>query len=296
MELRRELEKKDVTDMGVIIAGALLPHPPIMVPEIGQEDVEKVRKTVNAARQVATYINKYKPDTIIIISPHGPMFRNAVGISRIPALCGNFSRFGAPETALEFANDCKLALRIGGQCEKKGIPVVNIDEESAQRYRLSVELDHGALVPLYYLRDAGFKGEIVYLSVGMLEYRQMEMFGVAVQEAVRLSVKRVVVVASGDLSHRLDAGAPNGYSPRGKEFDELVLTAVRDNSLHLLHRLSPELVEEAGQCGLRPIFFLLGALAGIKTKVELLSYEAPFGVGYAVAIYKPFLDAKGGAV
>ena len=276
-----------------IIAGALLPHPPIMLPEIGRGEEAKVSKTINATRQVAEYMVQHKTETIIVISPHGPLFRNAVGIATSPRLCGSFARFRAPEVAFEFANDVALTKRIATQCERRGIPYVDISEETALRYRLTTELDHGALVPLYYLREAGFKGEIVHLAVGFLEYREMERFGEAVQEAMRLSTKKIAVIASGDLSHRLDAQGDD-YSPRGKEFDEKILAALAEKNVQLLYALDEGLVDAAGQCGLRSLFFLFGVLKGIEVKTELISYEAPFGVGYAVAVYKPLLKVKGG--
>src|SRR5207247_10147282 len=49
----------------------------------------------------------------------------------------------------------------------------------------------------------------------------------------------------------------------------------------------PELIEEAGEGGLRPLAILLGAAraAGLSSKV--LSYEGPFGVGYPVVAFTP---------
>ncbi len=286
-------EDKDVIKMENIIAGAFLPHPPIMTAEIGRGEEEKVRKTINATRQIAEYIVQRKAETIVVISPHGPLFRNAVGIAQSPRLCGSFAHFGAPEVAFDFANDLALTKRIATQCEKRGVPYVEIGEETALRYRLTTELDHGALVPLYYLREAGFKGAIVHLSVGFLEYRQMERFGEAVQEAIRFGVQKIAVIASGDLSHRLDEKGRD-YSPCGKVFDERVLAALAEKNVQLLYGIDEALIDAAGQCGLRSLFFLFGVLKNITVKTELISYEAPFGVGYAVAVYKPLLNAKGG--
>jgi len=50
--------------------------------------------------------------------------------------------------------------------------------------------------------------------------------------------------------------------------------------------MDKNLVEEAGECGYRSIIILLGALDGLDWKPEILSYEAPFGVGYLVANFK----------
>jgi aromatic ring-opening dioxygenase LigB subunit len=97
--------------------------------------------------------------------------------------------------------------------------------------------------------------------------------------------KRVAVVASGDLSHRLTPDAPAGFSPRGLEFDRLVLEAVAKMDIKALLNLDSDLVKEAGECGLRPLCFLMGVLGGIDAAADVLSYEGPFGVGYAVALF-----------
>lgn len=94
-------------------------------------------------------------------------------------------------------------------------------------------------------------------------------------------------MASGDLSHRLLPGAPAGYDPQGKVFDEEVVRLVGKGDIPGLMSLDPELVERAGECGYRTMIMMLGALDGYRVEAEVLSYEGPFGVGYMVAALKP---------
>ncbi|MDO9574615.1 MAG: AmmeMemoRadiSam system protein A, partial [Candidatus Contubernalis sp.] len=51
--------------------------------------------------------------------------------------------------------------------------------------------------------------------------------------------------------------------------------------------LEDNLVENAAECGLRPIVMALGSLDGFAVEPHILSYQGPFGVGYLVAIFKP---------
>jgi AmmeMemoRadiSam system protein A len=44
--------------------------------------------------------------------------------------------------------------------------------------------------------------------------------------------------------------------------------------------------DEAGECGLRSLQILMGALDGLETDNKVLSYEGPFGVGYGCAKLK----------
>ncbi len=87
------------------------------------------------------------------------------------------------------------------------------------------------------------------------------------------------------LGDRLIPGAPAGYSPSGRIFDEAVLRSLETSSPAPLERLSPEVLEDAGECGLRSVLVLLGFAGGDPLKT--LSYEGPFGVGYATALWIP---------
>jgi aromatic ring-opening dioxygenase LigB subunit len=268
-----------------LIGCALLPHPPIMVPEVGKGEIVKVKQTVAAAEQVAQALKESNAQTVVIITPHGPVFEDAICVSIHPRLKGNLAAFGAPDVTVGFETDGLLARHILRKAERLGVNVVEMTDDLAKTYRFSLQLDHGALVPLYYLHKAGFKGQLIHISIGMLPYEEMYTFGKAVQAAIGMVDKRVAVIASGDLSHRLTPDAPAGYSPRGAEFDRKVTEALSNLDTKTLLNFDRDLIEEAGECGLRPICFIMGVLGGIEANAEVLSYEGPFGVGYAVALF-----------
>jgi len=97
--------------------------------------------------------------------------------------------------------------------------------------------------------------------------------------------KRVAFIASGDMSHCLQKGAPGGFSPQGEIFDKKVVEIIKNNDLKSLLKLDEALVEQSGECGLRSLCVLGGLLDEYQYTPEILSYEAPFGVGYLVANY-----------
>ena len=272
--------------MTCLVGCALLPHPPIMIAEVGGAESEKVEKTAAAAEAAAGFLLQESPATIVIITPHGPTFRDAVGVNLSPVLRGNLSAFGASDIAVSFETNSQLAQNILKQAERFGVSLVGVDAALAQTHRLSLQLDHGAVIPLHYLYKAGFRGQIVQLSVGFISYPEMYALGKAVQIAIENTKQKVAVLASGDLSHRLLPGAPAGYSPSGKIFDAKIVNSLQIMDVKSLFEIDPQLVEEAGECGLRPIFFLLGSLDGMDAESRVLSYEGPFGVGYAVVTFK----------
>lgn len=261
---------------------ALMPHPPMMIPEIGKDELDKMQDTVVAAKGVANLIKEQNPQTIIIVSPHGPVFEDSASISIHPRIKGNLGKFGAPDIIMGFETDDLLIRYILKQTDRLGINLLALTDDMARDHHLSLELDYGALVPLYYLTKAGFKGQLIHISTGVLSYEEMYTFGKAVQIAIGVSGKKVSVIASGDLSH--DAASNGKGSEQGREFDQQVLQAVQELNVKKLLMMDPDLVKITGECGLRSIFFLMGVVSGLDATAELLSYESSFGVGHGVAM------------
>ncbi|CUH95188.1 Protein TTE1956 [Propionispora sp. 2/2-37] len=273
--------------MNNLVSCALLPHPPIMIPEVGKDEVHTIRSTITAVEEVARKIKDDNVQTVVIISPHGPAFEDSVSISIHPRLKGNLGAFGAPDVVLGFETDGFLSRHIIKKADRLGVNLVQLTDDLAKNYRFPLALDHGALVPLYYLHKTGFKGQLVHLSVGNLPYEEMYTFGKAVQGAIGMADKRVTVIASGDLSHRLLPQSPHGYSPSGANFDRQVLTALAALDSKTILNLDKQMIAEAGECGLRPICFLLGVAGGLAMQGKVLSYEGPFGVGYGIVLLTP---------
>ncbi|NPV71820.1 MAG: AmmeMemoRadiSam system protein A [Firmicutes bacterium] len=262
---------------GIVIA-ALSPHPPIIVPEVGGTGLEDARATVRGMEELSRRIVAAKPDALILVTPHGPVLRDALVVSMAPSFRGDLSRFEAPGVKVELDNDVALAREIVNECSKRGIPAVDLDSSGS--------LDHGSVVPLYFINGAGLRCPIVSITMAMLDRGDLFEFGRCVGAAARNLGRRAALVASGDLSHRLVPGAPAGYSPSGKKFDELVVKALEEGDTRAILDLDEDLAGDAGECGLRPVVIMLGALDGLEYRPEVISYEGPFGVGYATAVFE----------
>lgn len=257
---------------------AITPHPPIIIPTIGKPaDLKIVSKTIEGMEKLAEKFGKAKPETLILISPHGPLNSRNFTINQSPALAGHFYHFGDFQTELVFRNDEKLIEAIEKECQKAKIPLKTLNFK---------ELDHGALVPLYYLSQGHPNFKLIPFTFSFLDLETHFKFGQIIQKTINNRQRTVGIVASGDLSHRLTPDAPAGYSLRGKEFDEKLVELLKKKEVKEILNLDKDLVEEAGECGYRSIAILLGALDGISWQPEILSYEGPFGVGYLVANFK----------
>ncbi|MBE3519871.1 MAG: AmmeMemoRadiSam system protein A [Firmicutes bacterium] len=268
-----------------LVAAALSPHPPIIVPEVGRGQERVTEKTIKALTDVGRTFVQRHPETLLVITPHGPAFADAISIRAQTRLRGDLGGFGAPEVSFDYETNMDLVSAL--EKSLAGDPVIFLDEAKLGRYRVGSELDHGVMVPLYFLKKAGYRGKLVVLNVGFLPYLDLYALGRKIGFVIEESGKAVAVVASGDLSHRLIPGAPAGYSPRGREFDEALVKYLGAFDVTSIMTMDGSLIEAAGECGLRPIVILLGILDGLEVRPEVLSYEGPFGVGYCVALFEP---------
>lgn len=278
--------------VGEIVFSALTPHPPLLIPEVGRANLRAVVRTQEAMRVMAGSLVEAQPDVVLVFSPHGPVQRDAVALCSASRVEGDFGDFGAPQVRLGFETDLELVGRISREARRDGLGTMEIRAGPLGHQDAGSQLDYATLVPLYYIREhlagvgvAKTAPRLVAIAMAMLPYRDLYRFGTSLQRAIAATDKRVAVVASGDLSHRLTRDAPAGYDPAGRVFDESLLDKLARMDVKSILALTPELVDRAGECGLRPLIMLLGCLDGLRGQARVLSYEGPFGVGYAVVSF-----------
>jgi len=269
--------------MGRIISSYIFPHPPLIIPEVGKGAESGASRTVEAVRRAAEDIKADRPSTIIVTTPHGPVFQDYIYISVSEKLTGDFGKFGGGSVRLSFENNIDLVNRIIRHAKEEGIFAGGVEDSIAKKYKLSKELDHGAMVPLYFVDKvySGFK--LVHIAIAGLPFLELYKFGMCISKAVAEVDEKVVFLASGDLSHRLSHDGPYGFSEKGKEFDEMLVKSVKELDIERLLEVDESFCESAGECGLRSFLMMFGALDGYSLKSEVYSYEGPFGVGYSVA-------------
>ncbi len=252
----------------------IAPHPPIMVPEVGGEHVAEVRASLGAMRDLTERIKACGAETVVLVSPHAPLARSTFVAYSGPRLRGDFANFRAPQAIVEALVDEELLSAIRRAAAEDNLRVVPLGPQ---------DLDHGTAVPLYFLLRNGWSGRVVALGYSFLPDEEHVRFGECVRRAVEATGRPTAFVASGDLSHRLKPGAPAGFDPGARRFDEQVVAALRANAPGQIPRIDQGLRRLAGECGYRSMLVALGASAANEPDCEVISYEAPFGVGYLVA-------------
>lgn len=253
-----------------IVYGAILPHPPILIPQIGRDRIKAAEKSQRALTEISRRMVEHNFDTVVVITPHGAVGQASVPVYTGHVFEGSFAQFGLDKPLFTFKGDPEFGLAI-----VKDSPLASACPETL--------LDHGVLVPLFYPQAAGIKKPILPIAIGFLPLSRLFTFGQSLARTADRLGRKVLLIASADMSHRLTPDAPNGYSPRGKEFDEKLVELVRNYDVPGILKFDPDLAEAAAQDALWSIAILLGALDGKKVKQEVLSYEGPFGVGYMIA-------------
>ena len=267
----------------VVYAG-FVPHPPLLIEGVGDEQKHSVVSTDRAYRQFSQGLLKARPTTAVVVTPHGPVFSDAYTIAGGETLEGDFTPFGSM-VSMTWYSDRDYIKRTEKIAAHRKLPLVTVTSRQLANYRHGPGLDHGSMVPLWYFRQAGWQGKIVCIRIGGLPPAQCYEIGRVLAEAV--GSERVALIASGDLSHCLTKDAPSPFNPVGAEFDRIIASALREGDYETILSLPPDFRQRAAECGWRPLVTLLGALDGCAGESEVLSYEGPFGVGYLVAAFRP---------
>src|SRR5690554_4992405 len=118
------------------------------------------------------------------------------------------SRFSTPGIKFNTKIDQDLTSQILSAAEEEGIQTVGITRSSAKRFGVSYELDHGAMVPMYFINKKYEDYQLIHITYGLLSKASLYTFGTCIKKAVEQSNKNVIFIASGDLSHRLIEDGP----------------------------------------------------------------------------------------
>jgi len=263
----------------------LMPHPPLIIPSVGKGREREIQNTIDACNQVGEEISKLEPETVVIITPHGTMFSDALAISNEEHIKGDFSQFREFDTYIEGRIDKEFNEVLINICNRQNIPVAGIDSNILKKFNRKYELDHGAMIPMYFINKYYKKYKIVHVTYAALSDIELYKFGMAIRKSAKNLNKKIVLIASGDLSHRLSKDGPYDYSSEGSKFDELLLDNLQKGDVLSIFNMDKYMVECAGECGLKSVFIMLGAMEGEKVRGKLLSYEGPFGVGYGVMAF-----------
>ncbi len=258
----------------MIVFGAIIPHSPLLIPSIGKEQREKLKITLDAITQIEQALYLAKPETLVIIAPHGPRYPDAFSANMAGSYTGTLKSFGDFSTTVTAKSDYMLIDRAHRKMREEDIPFTLTSSE---------ELDYSFTLPILLLTQHLQNWKLIPVSPSMMDGKAHYEFGRQIKRVFHMETRRVAVIASADLSHKLSADSPGGLSQEGPKFDEMIQSNVLLNDPTQLLTMPSEIIENSGQCGYRPICTFLGMFDKMNVTRQILSYEAPFGVGYMTA-------------
>ena len=262
---------------------ALMPHPPVLVPEIGNGRENEAAKTLDGVNQLITEIKHSKPDVLILLSPHQPYMPGGLFVNSAVIYNGTFAMFGVPEVKINAASYTNEMNNFCGCLTQNGIRFMTASHGNLTE-------DQGSLVPLYFMKKAW--GNLPFLIIASpIGLSPKEAYDLGKALAKYQSVNRLALLASGDLSHRLTPDAPAGYEPEyAMVFESAVEEAIKNFSPDPILQLDSKIITRAGECGLRSLMTMLGLVNGLaetdhsRNDIKIYSHEWPFGVGYCNAL------------
>lgn len=266
-----------------IINAIMVPHPPLIIPQVGRGEEAGIRATVDAYRVAAGFVAAAKPDVLVITTPHSVMYSDWFHISPGAGASGSFAQFRAPQVRFSVRYDTELVAELCRAAKAAGFPAGTEGERDPA-------LDHATMIPLYFL-EAAYGDEplppIVRIGLSGLPLTEHYRLGMLIRDAAEKLDRRVSFVASGDLSHRLKENGPYGYRAEGPEYDARIMDVMGRAAFGELFDFSEAFCDSAGECGHRSFTIMAGCFDGQAVTAKALSHEGPFGVGYGVCTFAP---------
>ena len=259
-----------------IVSSYMVPHPPLIVSEVGEGKESEVLDTIHSYEKIAQDIAKIKPDTIIISSPHAPLYSDYFYLSSGNRLEGSFDKFSAPEVSFSEINDVSLVEKIEELAKMDNFPAGRVKED---------ELDHGVMVPLYFIRKYLSDFKVVVVGLSFLPLIDNYKMGMIISKAVDALDRRAVFVASGDLSHKLQDYGPYGFVKEGPMYDEKIMNIMKNADFDKLINFDSVLMDKASECGHRSFLIMAGGLDMKKVIPKMFSHQDITGVGYGICSY-----------
>ena len=269
-----------------LVYACIAPHGGETVPALAGRKLRLFRPTRDGMKSLASRMERSKPDTIVIASPHNLRLHRHVGVVTAENSSGSVTE-GRKTIRLRAKCDVAFARTLVEEAERAGLPVAGATYGVSEGPLSDLAMDWGTLIPLwFFLRGTGLKSKIVIVAPSRgLPLRLNFEFGRVMARAAEAGSKRVAFVASADQAHAHRRSGPYGYSPSAARYDEFVVAAVNGGRLSSILDLEPGFIDEAKPDSPWQMSMLAGALSAVPMKGEVISYQAPTYYGMLCASY-----------
>ena len=278
--------------MSSLVFACIAPHGSLIIPLLGEKGAEKGLATRTAMEELGRRMAATKPETLVIITPHGHRIDGNFSLlnnRRVQGTLGAEQEGNGNSFTLTFEVDKELNAAIIEESQSLGVPVECVYFAVAEDPKYYMPLDWAALVPLWFLGaplNPQPKVVIACPDRGNMPWELFAPFGMAIRKAAESLNRRIAFVASADLGHAHDKDGPYGYDIASQEFDTALVDAVKVQDLARLLSFNLDWLKRASTDSYGQILNLHGAIEGLNFKGELLSYEVPTYFGMMCVAYE----------
>jgi hypothetical protein len=251
-----------------LAAAAVLPHPPLLVPELAGAAAGEL-DPLRAACHQALSVVLAAADPIVVVGG-GPVW----GVPG-PSAPGSFRAYGA---------DVEVTLPTQVDLELPGLPAPARLDELPLSLAVAAHLLAGVDAPparVFAVTVPPALGPGAAAAIGRALTAAGDPAGVGRGRAGG----RIGLVVMGDLSACRTERAPGAFRAEAATFDASVAEALRTGKPERLLDLDPTQAGELLVAGRVPLQVLAGACDdGLHLRGQVLYDDAPYGVGYLVAL------------
>jgi len=264
-----------------ILAGIMVPHPPLIIPSVGHGQEKQIQPTIDAYGRAIDFLIAKDCQLLVVTTPHSVMYADYFHISPGTQATGSFASFSAPDTVVRVRYDKEFSDELSRQCAAAGLPAGHQGQRDAA-------LDHATMIPLWFWqRHDGPDIPIVRIGLSGLPLARHYELGMVIARTAAALDRRVGFIASGDLSHKCRPEGPYGFSAYGPEYDRRIMADMGQAAFGNLLCYDDAFCEQAAECGHRSFTIMAGAFDGMAVKATALSHQDTFGVGYGVCTFEP---------
>lgn len=255
----------------------VLPYTPLLIPNIGKDNTKKLQQTINSYSKIEKKLIDSKINTIILISMDENINQDFFYINASPKFSYNFEDFGDSSKNFSWRLNTELAYSLRENLiVKNKLKLINQEE-----------LAYSFSVPLVLLTSKlpNIKIIPIYCSSNIINEEHFK-FGELIKQDIKKTTDNVAIISSCHLSTKLDKKSPAGYSSKSKKADQKIIDLLKTKKIHELLSMNQDYINEAGEYGIKQILLQQGIMKDFLNEPKLLSYEAPFGIGYMVMDYQ----------
>ena len=279
--------------MGEIVLAAKVTHVPSMyLSEMPGKHHGCRESAIQGHKEIGRRARELGADTAVVFDVHW-LVNSGYHVNCNKWFEGTYTSNELPH----FIKDMDYAYRGNPELGREIAEVATANGVKTRAHEIdSLDLEYGTLVPMRYMNeDRHFK---VVSVAGWCAWHTLEEsrhFGESVRQAIEQSDSKVMVLASGSLSHRFhdNVDAEDGIFEISREFfqqvDMRVIDLWKEGRWEEFCRMLPEYMEHCyGEGGMHDTIMLLGMLGWdqYKGKVEIITdYFPSSGTGQLNAIF-----------